>query len=86
MLPFIPSPIEFDYDSLFRAVINKSGRMQYYHVRKGEKQQRISKNKFSEIYNNSNIIAIKPIQDPAGGCPIQFEVYTKSGELEASPS
>jgi hypothetical protein len=78
MLPFIPSPIEFEYDSMFRAVINKSGRMQYYHVKRGKKQQRISKNEFSKIYNKSNIIAIKPIQDASTGFPIQLEVYTKA--------
>ena len=77
MLPFIPSPIDFEYDSMFRAVINKSGRMQYYRAKKGKKQQRISKNEFSKIYNKSNIIAIKPIQDTSSGFPIQLEVYTK---------
>jgi hypothetical protein len=77
MLPFIPSPIDFEYDSLFRAVINKSGRMQYYHVRRGKKQKRISRNEFSRIYNNSNIIAIKPIQHNTDNSPIQLEVYVK---------
>jgi hypothetical protein len=77
MLPFIPSPIDFEYDSMFRAISNKSGRMQYYHIKKGKKQRRISKNEFSKIYNKSRIIAIKPIQDPSSSYPIQLEVYTK---------
>jgi hypothetical protein len=77
MLPFIPSPIDFEYDSIFRAVVNKSGRMQYYKVKKGKKQQRISKNEFSRIYNNSRIIAVKPIQDNSETSPIQLEVYVK---------
>ena len=77
MLPFIPSPVEFEYDSIFRAVVNKSGRMQYYKVKRGKKQQRISKNEFSKIYNKSRIIAVKPIQDNSGSAPIQLEVYVK---------
>ena len=77
MLPYIPSPVDFEYDSLFRAVLNPSGRMQYYFVKKNNKQQRITKSEFSKIYNNSNIIAIKPIQDPLNAFPIQMEVYIK---------
>lgn len=77
MLPFIPSPVQFEYDSLFRAVINPSGRMQYYFVKKNNKQTRITKNEFSKIYNNAHIIAIKPIQDPSNTFPIQMEVYVK---------
>jgi hypothetical protein len=77
MLPYIPSPIDFEYDSIFRAVVNKSGRMQYYKVKKGKKQQRISKNEFSRIYNKSRIIAVKPIQDNSTSAPIQLEVYVK---------
>lgn len=52
--------------------------MQYYHLKRGKKQQRISKNEFSKIYNKSNIIAIKPIQDTSTDFPIQLEVYTKA--------
>ena len=48
MLPYIPSPVQFEYDSVFRAVINPSGRMQYYLVRKNNKQKRITKNEFSK--------------------------------------
>ena len=77
MLPFIPSPIDFEYDSMFRAIANKSGRMQYYRIKKGKKQQRISRNEFSKIYNKSTIIAIKPIQESVNGQPIQLEVYIK---------
>ena len=77
MLHFIPSPIEFDYDAIFRAVVNKSGRMQYYRIKKGKQRQRISKNEFSSVYNKSNIIAIRPIQDQSGLSPIQLDVYVK---------
>jgi len=77
MLPYIPSPINFEYDSIFRAIANPSGRMQYYLVKKNRKQQRITKGEFSKIYNNADIIAIKPIQDPSSTFPIQMEVYIK---------
>jgi len=77
MLPFIPSPIEFEYHSIFRAVTNKSGRMQYYRISKGKKQQRISKNEFSDMYNKSHIIAIKPIQNESRLSPIQMDIYVK---------
>lgn len=78
MLHFIPSPVEFEYDSVFRAIANKSGRMQYYRILKGKKQQRISRTEFSQIYNNSEIIAIKPLQDNSDFSPIQLEVYVKA--------
>lgn len=77
MQPFIPSPIEFEYDSVFRAIANKSGRMQYYKIKRGKKRQRISKNEFSVIYNNSKIIAVRPIQNTSSGSPIQMDIYVK---------
>lgn len=77
MLPFIPSPIDFEYDSIFRAIANKSGRMQYYRIKKGKKRQRISRSEFSDIYNKSTIIAIKPIQNNADLAPIQLDIFVK---------
>ena len=77
MLPFIPSTIDFEYDSIFRAIANQSGRMQYYKIIKGKKRQRISKSKFSEMYNHSKIIAIKPIQNDSSLAPIQMDIYVK---------
>jgi len=77
MLPFIPSPINFEYDSIFRAIANRSGRMQYYKIKKGKKRQRISKSEFSDIYNKSNIIAIRPIQNDISIAPIQMDIYVK---------
>jgi len=82
MFPYIPSPVKFEYDSLFKAIINPSGRMQYYYVKRNNKQQRITKNEFSNIYNNANIIAIRPIQDPSNDFPIQMELYVK-GKIES---
>ena len=77
MLTFIPSPIDFEYDSIFRAVTNNSGRMQYYKIKKGGKRERISKGDFLQIYNQSKIIAIKPIQNESFQAPIQMDVYVK---------
>lgn len=77
MLPFIPSPINFEYDLIFRAVANKSGRMQYYKIKKGKKRQRISKGEFTDIYNKSNIIAIKPIQNQSYLAPLQMDIFVK---------
>ncbi len=78
MLPYIPSPIEFEYDSVYRAIVNKSGRMQYYKIDKGRGRKRISRSEFSRMYNNSNIIAIRPIQDDSPLSPIQMDIYVKS--------
>lgn len=77
MAHFVPSPIEFDYGAIFRAVANKSGRMQYYMIKKGKNRQRISKNEFSSVYHKSTIIAISPIQDRSGLSPIQLDLYVK---------
>lgn len=74
---FVPSPIEFEYESVFRAVANKSGRMQYYVIKKGSQRQRITRSEFSSVYNNSNIIAIRPIQDQTALSPIQLDLYVK---------
>lgn len=77
MFPFIPSPIDFEYDSMFRAVANKSGRMQYYKIKKGKKRIRISKSEFSDIYNKSKIIAIRPIQNDLVIAPIQLDIFVQ---------
>jgi hypothetical protein len=77
MHTFIPSPIDFEYDSMFKAVANESGRMQYYKVKKGKKRQRISKGEFSDVFNRSNIIAIRPIQNDANQGLIQMDIFVK---------
>ncbi len=77
MPTFIPSPIEFEYESIFRAVTNKSGRMQYYRIKKGKKRERINKGEFSDMYNKSEIIAIRPIQNNSVIAPIQMDIYVK---------
>ena len=77
MLHFIPSPIEFEYDSVYRAIVNKSGRMQYYRIDKGRKRERITRSEFSKMYNSSNIIAIRPIQNDSPLLPLQMDIYIK---------
>ena len=77
MLTFIPSPIDFEFDSIFRAIANKSGRMQYYRIKKGKKRQRITKGEFLNVYNKSKIIAIKPIQNDSYLVPIQMDLYVR---------
>ncbi len=77
MLAFIPSPVNFEYDVMFRAIANRSGRMQYYKIQKGRKRVRISKGEFTDIYNSSNIIAIRPIQNEADSTPIQMDIFVK---------
>ena len=77
MHTFIPSPVDFEYDSMFKAVANKSGRMQYYKIKKGKKRQRISKGEFSDIFIRSNIIAIRPIQNDAVKGLIQMDIFVK---------
>ncbi len=78
MLAFIPSPVNFEFDLLFKAVANKSGRMQYYKMIKGKKQTRISQGEFLNAYNNFKIVAIKPIQNESIVTPIQMEIYFKN--------
>jgi len=51
--------------------------MQYYKIKKGEKRERISKGDFLNIYNQSRIIAIRPIQNDSFQTPIQMDVYVK---------
>lgn len=77
MSTFIPSPVEFEYESIFRAVINKSGRMQYYRIKRGKKRVRINRGQFSDVYNKSEIIAIRPIQNDSSMAPIQMDIYVK---------
>lgn len=77
-LNYIPSPIEFDYDVVYRAVTNESGRMQYYKIPRGKTRIRISKSEFTGIYNHSKIVAVKPIQANKPHDIIQMDIYVKS--------
>lgn len=69
---YIPSPIGFIYDTIYSALVNQSGRMQYYREDEGEPRIRIGRNEFITAYNNLEIIAIKPIQAPASVFQLKF--------------
>ena len=80
VLNYIPSPVDFDYDILYSALTNASGRMQYYKSAKGKGRIRISRNEFADIYNHSKIIAVKPIQENKMKGIIQMDIYVKTFE------
>jgi hypothetical protein len=61
-MKYIPSPIPIKYDFMYSANANKSGRMQYHKVRPGISKLRISRTEFIKAYNNSAILAVRPMQ------------------------
>ena len=69
---YIPSPIGFNYDTIYSALANKTGRMQYYKEENEEARVRIGRNEFISAYNNLEIIAVKPIQAPASVFQLKF--------------
>jgi hypothetical protein len=72
---YIPSPIEFRYACIYSATANKSGRMQYHKVIPGESKLRISRTEFIEAFNNSHILAIRPLPIRAESQVFQLEFY-----------
>jgi len=71
---YVPSPIPFKYHYLYSAVANRSGRMQYYRTKPGIGRERISRAEFIEVFNNSDILGLRPI--PLEDAPvIQLEFY-----------
>jgi hypothetical protein len=60
---------------MFTATANRSGRMQYHKVRPGHSKLRISRTEFIQAYNNSEIIAIRPLQLPNVDAVFQLEFY-----------
>ncbi len=71
-LRYVPSPIGFSYDTIYSALANQSGRMQYYKEEIGALRIRIGRNEFITAFNNLEIIAIKPIQAPAPVFQLKF--------------
>lgn len=69
---YIPSPIGFTYDTIYSALANQSGRMQYYKEEHEEPRIRIGRNEFISAYNNLEIIAVKPVQAPASVFQLKF--------------
>jgi len=71
-LRYVPSPIGFNYDTIYSALANQSGRMQYYKEGINEPRVRIGRNEFIAAYNNLEIIALKPIQAPVPVFQLKF--------------
>jgi len=74
-MKYIPSPIPIKYDFMYTATANKSGRMQYHKVRTGISKQRISRSEFIKTYNNSAILAVRPMQIRDHEIAFQLEFY-----------
>lgn len=74
-MKYIPSPIPLQFSIMFTATANRSGRMQYHKVRPGHSKLRISRTEFIQAYNNSEIIAIRPLQLQGVDSVFQLEFY-----------
>lgn len=72
---YIPSPIPIQFNFLYSATVNSSGRMQYHKIKPGHSKLRISRSEFIKSYNDSNIIAINPLQLKGQDAVFQFEFY-----------
>ena len=74
-MKYVPSPIPIKYDYMYSATANKSGRMQYHKVRPGLSKMRISRTEFIKAYNESQIVALKPLQQQGQDAVFQLEFY-----------
>lgn len=74
---YIPSPIEINYDYAYQAMANRSGRMQYYKSAHGQSRQRIGRADFIYAFNNSNIVALRPIPSNSAEPVFQLEFLTR---------
>lgn len=74
-MKYIPSPIPIKFDFVYSATANKSGRMQYHKVRPGLSKFRISRAEFIKAYNNSAILAVRPMQLRDQEIAFQLEFY-----------
>ena len=72
---YIPSPIPIAVTLVYRAAANKSGRMQYYRIQPGRSKLRISRSEFIKAFNESNIIALNPLQVKGNEVDFQIEFY-----------
>jgi hypothetical protein len=72
---YIPSPIPLQFSYLYSATANASGRMQYHRIRPGHSKVRISRTDFIKAYNESQILAINPLQQRGQDAVFQFEFY-----------
>jgi hypothetical protein len=72
---YIPSPIPLQFSFIYSATANASGRMQYHRIKPGHSKVRISRTDFIKAYNESQILAINPLQQRGQDNVFQFEFY-----------
>jgi hypothetical protein len=72
---YVPSPIPIKFDFVYSATANKSGRMQYHRIKPGLSKLRISRTEFIKAYNDTPIIALRPIQQTGQEAVFQLEFY-----------
>ena len=75
IMSYVPSPITFRYNYMFSAVVNRSGRMQYYKAAPGKSRERISRTDFCTAYNASIILGIAPLQKSPGTSIFQIQFF-----------
>jgi len=74
-MKYVPSPIQVPYKVMYQALVNKSGRMQYYKQETGKNRIRIGRQDFIYAYNQSDIIAMKPLKTNLSNSVFQLEFY-----------
>ena len=72
---YIPSPTTLQFSYVYSATANSSGRMQYHKIKPGQSKLRISRTEFIKAYNDSQILAINPVQLRGQDTVFQFEFY-----------
>jgi hypothetical protein len=72
---YIPSPIPIQCSWVYSATANKSGRMQYHKIKPGQSKLRISRTEFIKAYNETQIIALRPLQAGGNDTDFQMEFY-----------
>ena len=72
---YVPSPIPLHFSYIYSATANASGRMQYHRIKPGHSKVTISRTDFIKAYNESQIIAINPLQQRGQDSVFQFEFY-----------
>ncbi len=72
---YIPSPIPLQFNYIYSATANASGRMQYHRIKPRHSKVRISRTDFIKAYNESQILAINPLQQRGQDSVFQFEFY-----------
>jgi hypothetical protein len=74
-MKYVPSPIPLHFAMIFTATANRSGRMQYHKVRAGHTKLRITRGEFIRAYNDSEILAVRPLQAQGVDSVFQLEFY-----------